>query len=1081
MPYIRKIATINLNAISCRVKQHLLKEFVWNNDLDVVFMQEVAFENFSFLPTHTAVVNISEDGKGTGILIRTNIQFTNLVMNTNGRITSLVIDGINYIDVYAHSGSKYKKERDLLFTDEMMIHLGEFKENVVLGDFNCITDKKDSTGAVKNICNGLKKMIAELQLLDVELSKNSHRVFTFVRGDSKSRLDRIYGSEAFIKNVRKIETIAVPFSDHCSVVMTLEITDVKNMNFFGRGYWKINSSLIAIEDIQDKFKTYYAQLRNRNSFQHISFWWNNDLKSGIKRFFKGESFALNQQITREKSFYYKCFNEAAQYQALNLDAREELTLAKSKLMSLEQKRLNRFRKKLKAHSLHSDEKLSFFHVTSFINRSSNSKLLKLKLNGEITSNPARLKEAIFEYFSEKYKNDNSHCGCGNTLDYLNRQLDKNDRQQLVKPIEIAEIEQVVNEASKNSSPGPDGINYEFYVTFFDLLKNDLVSLYNSYLIGGDYPPGLFTSGIIALIPKKGDNLELANRRPISMLNSDYKIFTKILFNRLKPMMEKLLGPGQSASIENSSCVNNLSLLRNIIIKANKSRKFKGILLSVDLEKAFDRVDHRYLWEILKKFAFPDRFIECLEKLYKNASSKVLFNGFLTNSFSIECSVRQGCPLSMALFALYIEPLLRMIDKHIQGVLVDNIFIRIVAYADDLNIFIRNDEEFSIALELINYFSIYSKIKINFSKSHFLRLNNCPLGPQLISEARDVKILGVRFVEDYRKMVDLNYVELIENVNYSLSLQYNRRLNIVQKVWILNTYILSKLWYVAQLIPPENKHIAQLRKKCGDFIWKGFFYKVERKELYAPIYKGGLSLTCVESKTKALFIKNILLSGQNGEIDNFMIQQAMNKNLTLNTREWIKLSVTLEEQNLKSSKQIYDYLILKQNIKIKQQEKNQNFQWETFYENFNQNFICSESKSTLFCVFRDIIPCNSKLYKHRVRGIDSPTCDSCGRIDTVDHRIKICSGSGKVWVWLNNVLKSKFKINVADAMDLLQFGIKPNNCKYKAALWLVTETINYCTKNYSNGSVEDLIRKISVKRWNNKQLFCLQFKKYMYLL
>lgn len=150
MPYIRKIATINLNAISCRVKQHLLKEFVWNNDLDVVFMQEVAFENFSFVPTHTAVVNISEDGKGTGILLRNNISYTNLVMNTNGRITSLVIDGVNFINVYAHSGSKYKRERDNLFTDEILVHLGEFKENVVLGDFNCIIDKKDSTGVIRN-------------------------------------------------------------------------------------------------------------------------------------------------------------------------------------------------------------------------------------------------------------------------------------------------------------------------------------------------------------------------------------------------------------------------------------------------------------------------------------------------------------------------------------------------------------------------------------------------------------------------------------------------------------------------------------------------------------------------------------------------------------------------------------------------------------------------------------------------------------------------------------------------------------------------------------------------------------------
>ena len=84
-----------------------------------------------FTTTALAVINISEDGKGTGILIRSNIEYSNLVMNTNGRITSLVIDGVNFINIYAHSGSHYKKERELLFTDEILIHLGEFKDNVI--------------------------------------------------------------------------------------------------------------------------------------------------------------------------------------------------------------------------------------------------------------------------------------------------------------------------------------------------------------------------------------------------------------------------------------------------------------------------------------------------------------------------------------------------------------------------------------------------------------------------------------------------------------------------------------------------------------------------------------------------------------------------------------------------------------------------------------------------------------------------------------------------------------------------------------------------------------------------------------
>ena len=88
MTFIRKFATVNLNAISSNLKLSLFKDFVWNNDLDFVFVQEVAVENFIYLSSHTALVNISVDGKGTGILIRKNIQYTNVILNKNGIITS---------------------------------------------------------------------------------------------------------------------------------------------------------------------------------------------------------------------------------------------------------------------------------------------------------------------------------------------------------------------------------------------------------------------------------------------------------------------------------------------------------------------------------------------------------------------------------------------------------------------------------------------------------------------------------------------------------------------------------------------------------------------------------------------------------------------------------------------------------------------------------------------------------------------------------------------------------------------------------------------------------------------------------
>ena len=69
-------------------------------------------------------------------------------MNPNGRIISAVINGLNNVNVYAHSGSKFKRERDLFFTDKILVHLAEFRENIILGDFNCILERNDSNGLV---------------------------------------------------------------------------------------------------------------------------------------------------------------------------------------------------------------------------------------------------------------------------------------------------------------------------------------------------------------------------------------------------------------------------------------------------------------------------------------------------------------------------------------------------------------------------------------------------------------------------------------------------------------------------------------------------------------------------------------------------------------------------------------------------------------------------------------------------------------------------------------------------------------------------------------------------------------------
>lgn len=267
-------------------------------------------------------------------------------------------------------------------------------------------------------------------------------------------------------------------------------------------------------------------------------------------------------------------------------------------------------------------------------------------------------------------------------------------------------------------------------------------------------------------------------------------------------------------------------------------------------------------KILGSFNFPQQLIDCIKNLYDIAYSRILVNEFLTDEIKINKSVRQGCPLSMALFVLYIEPLVRELYENISGFYVYDKFIKVIVYADDFNIVIRTDEEFDTMLTIFENFSKYAQIRINFMKSSYMRFNMAQTGPQLIKEVDHLKILGIEIHKSWYNTVNYNYNAIINNLKQTLQKHSVRNLNIYERCRILNIFILSKLWYLGQIFPPLNRHLGQIRAWCGKFIWHGHIYKVERNQLYLDFLKGGLGLVDPESKLKALFIKNVMYNLDN---------------------------------------------------------------------------------------------------------------------------------------------------------------------------------------------------------------------------
>ena len=141
-------------------------------------------------------------------------------------------------------------------------------------------------------------------------------------------------------------------------------------------------------------------------------------------------------------------------------------------------------------------------------------------------------------------------------------------------------------------------------------------------------------GILILLHKKGDKSLLDNWRPISLLNIDYKIAAKILCRRLQKVINKIISKDQTGYLKFRSATENVRLIEDVIDFC-LHLDLPGILIFLDFKKAFDSVNHNFLFQVLKKFNFKESFIRWIKVLYHNACGKVVNNGWVTQSFKIE--------------------------------------------------------------------------------------------------------------------------------------------------------------------------------------------------------------------------------------------------------------------------------------------------------------------------------------------------------------------------------------------------------------------------------------------------------------
>jgi hypothetical protein len=251
-----------------------------------------------------------------------------------------------------------------------------------------------------------------------------------------------------------------------------------------------------------------------------------------------------------------------------------------------------------------DSNTRYFHA-SIKGRRRRNQIAMLKKGGEWIEGVNEIKETVKDHFSNHFK-----------VDYINRpflqgidfnSLSAEDNDLLLAPFLEEEVKDTIWSCDGNKSPGPDGFNLNFFKACWLIVKHDVLAFFSEFHENAFLPKAL-TASFLTLVPKKDHPQELFDYRPICLIGSLYKVLSKLLANRLKLVLGKLISKCQSAFLPNRQILDGVMVLNELIDLATR-RKDACLLFKVDFERAYDTVSWIFLERMMLKMGFADGWLK----------------------------------------------------------------------------------------------------------------------------------------------------------------------------------------------------------------------------------------------------------------------------------------------------------------------------------------------------------------------------------------------------------------------------------------------------------------------------------------
>jgi hypothetical protein len=328
---------------------------------------------------------------------------------------------------------------------------------------------------------------------------------------------------------------------------------------------------------------------------------------------------------------------------LNLNTVKDLEEERNRLLLVEEEL---WRQKSRAIWIKcGDRNTKFFHhFASYRRNHKHIWELKMDTDDIITGQDKLIPEA-YHYFKNSYSDPgltNFH-DQATIIGIFPRLVSEVEAKQLNGACTKEEIWKVLNSFKRDKIPGPDGWTVEFYLHFFELVGDDLWDLVEDTRIRGVVNRAL-NSTFLTLIPNTNLLISLGDYRPIALCNLCYKIITKILANRIKPYLSRIISGEQLGFLKGRQILDAIGTAQEVLHNI-KHKKLQALILKLDLKKAFDCINWDFLRLILLQSGFGLHFTRWIMGCVTSATIEVLVNGEATPFFHNERGMRQGFPLS----------------------------------------------------------------------------------------------------------------------------------------------------------------------------------------------------------------------------------------------------------------------------------------------------------------------------------------------------------------------------------------------------------------------------------------------------